>query len=408
MTQSDIIDFRKSITWTHRIKSAPSHLRLAVSTVVFNVLHKLFQCLSDSQVVDDFNPAPRIVLIGFGGIGNHLHLIPALKALRAFFPDAFIQVLAMSKPSAELLRETHTANSVIDILNPPSYIKKVSTLSKELRALRPDVVIGAAGIDPVFLSIASFLGCSRHRLGADWRGRGFLLTQSVALDGKTYEAVQNMKIVELLIGKPVDESIDAPTLCLSEEWAEMGESWRISLNIQGKTPIIGIHPGSGNEQEWKRWSVERFVETGKRLEQEASSACIFFLGPDEDKLQERLMDEGVSPERIIRETGSILKTASRMMQCRLFIANDSGLRQLAVSLGIPSIGIFGPTSTEKNFFAGGIHTVVTAEHVLCRPCHYTPWWLACHGDQRCLSDVRVDEVVSMALKFLQKVGGQGE
>jgi ADP-heptose:LPS heptosyltransferase len=86
----------------------------------------------------------------------------------------------------------------------------------------------------------------------------------------------------------------------------------------------------------------------------------------------------------------------------LFIANDSGLRQLAASLGVSSIGIFGPTGTEKNFAANGKQTALTADHVLCRPCHYTRWWLSCGGDQRCLSDITVEKVMAQVEISIQE------
>jgi ADP-heptose:LPS heptosyltransferase len=405
MKQGDsaTVDFRASVSMSRRFKEIPSYLFLLAGTVLFNLLGAILKPFFKKKKLPVKGRPLRLALIGFGGIGNHLMLVPAIRTIHRFHPEMLIHLLAASAPSAELLRKEASVASVsIDkSFHLKGKLQRLQIMIQQLKSLRPDIVIGAAGLDPVFLSVVSFLGGAQWRIGADWHGRGFLLTHSVPLEGNVYEAEQNLKIASLLIEEPVSNMMAHPSLTLNEEDLRRGRLWRDSLNIDAQAAIVGIHPGTGREQKWKRWKLENFVETARRIEQTCSIKCVFFLGPDEEELEKELFELNISSNQILRESGSILTTASRMMQCRLFISNDSGLRQLAVALGIPSIGIFGPTSTSKNFAADGIHRVVVAEHVLCRPCHYTHWWLACDGDQRCLSDITVEAVVSEALQSLR-------
>jgi len=397
------IDFRKNVTFLSRFREFPSYLLLATSTLLFNVLRIAFKIFSSFSRFKQNRVSPKIIIIGFGGIGNHLLLIPAIKMLHCFFPEARVYVMAASQASAELLNMVKDIDTVViyKFLRSTWRAGQIGKGIKELKILKPDVVMGAAGLDPVFLSLVSFFSGARERIGADWRGRGFLLTKAVSLDGSQYEAKQNMKIAELLIGKPFSEVIEKQSLFLSEMYLQEGKKWKASLDLGVETSVVGIHPGSGNEQTWKRWKLEKFVELGRNLQHAYSCICVFFIGPDEEDIEKELIALDIPPKHILYETGSILKTASRIAQCRLFIANDSGLRQLAVSLGVPSIGIFGPTGTEKNYISLGIHEAVTAKHVLCSPCHYTRWWLACRGNQRCLDDITVGSVKSVAQRYLE-------
>jgi ADP-heptose:LPS heptosyltransferase len=322
--------------------------------------------------------------------------------IRRNFHDSKVYVLATSRPSADLL----TAGGIVDsaVVFRRYSLKNIVRYAESLRTLKelkPDIVIGAAGLDPVFVSVLSFLSGARLRVGANWRGRGFLFTHAISLDGHEYEATQNLRLAECLLGEPHHDSIDVQRISLGEKLLHEGQKWKGALNLKGEATFVGLHPGSGAEQKWKRWDLKNFAELSHRLEATGSYACIFFLGPDEEDLETALLDLNVPPWVVFRGNQSILQTAARIAQCQLFVANDSGLRQLAVSLGVPSIGIFGPTGTEKNFTPDGLHEAVTADNVLCRPCHYTRWWLSCGKDQRCLTGITVEAVLAKVVNHIQ-------
>jgi len=39
----------------------------------------------------------------------------------------------------------------------------------------------------------------------------------------------------------------------------------------------------------------------------------------------------------------LLEVAQRLLQCRCYLGNDSGITHLAAMLGVPTVAIFGPT-----------------------------------------------------------------
>jgi heptosyltransferase-2 len=77
------------------------------------------------------------------------------------------------------------------------------------------------------------------------------------------------------------------------------------------------------------------------------------------------------------------------------ISNDSGLLHVAAALGVPTVGIFGPTSpwhwAPLNPLAA---TVETASPLECRPCHKPVCRL---GHHNCMREIGVEQVFAAAV-----------
>lgn len=405
---TETVDFRKTLTFLQALKKVPSFIRLSAGTLFFNAIRLGFLPLVRSQRSRNQKPIKKIVIIGFGGIGNHLMLLPAIRMIGKEIPVANLHIVAATQACAELFKHEANVDGVsVFSFNPPRSRGLYRAMVRHLRGLKPDAIVAAAGLDPVSAGMISFLGRARLRIGANWRGRGFLFTHEVELNGDEYESTQNLRLAAALLGK---HCIDSryfqmiPQLQLEESLVLEGRRWKEFLKMGPDRFLVGLHPGSGIEQKWKRGDLRKFVELAECLEERSSCKCVFFLGPDEADIESDLKNLEWPWEAINIRFDSILQTASCIAQCQLFIANDSGLRQLAVALGVPSIGIFGPTGTGKNFIGSNIHHAVVADHVFCRPCHYTRWWLACEGDRRCLADISVDDIFENAQMLICKRG----
>jgi heptosyltransferase-2 len=80
------------------------------------------------------------------------------------------------------------------------------------------------------------------------------------------------------------------------------------------------------------------------------------------------------------------------------VSNDSGLLHVAAALGVPSIGIFGPTSpwhwAPLNPIAA---TVQTTTELDCQPCHKP----TCRkGHHRCMRDIAAGQVLAVTQRAL--------
>ncbi len=143
------------------------------------------------------------------------------------------------------------------------------------------------------------------------------------------------------------------------------------------TPVL-VAPGAAHEN--KQWQVERFVEVAIRLH-ETQGVGIIWATTSQDKVN-------LSPEGKIRseyyseiKDYPLDKLASIISQCKLTIANDSGIAHLSSAVGTPTISIFGPTHPALGFSPRGLFDKVIEVDEKCRPC-------SLHGKKPCFREER--------------------
>ena len=161
--------------------------------------------------------------------------------------------------------------------------------------------------------------------------------------------------------------------------------------------ILGIHPGSGKLQSFKRWPAERFAEVASMFSTKHNSKILIFSGPDET-------DEGVIIEDKIGKEKSILLsnsdpivTLNLVEQCDVFLSNDSALMNIAAALKIPTIGIccVGDAKRLEKIYPGN-RFIQCSSGVNCKPCYGTENFLCCPsgktGFAECLNLLTVEQV----------------
>jgi heptosyltransferase-2 len=86
---------------------------------------------------------------------------------------------------------------------------------------------------------------------------------------------------------------------------------------------------------------------------------------------------------------------------KLFVTNDSGPMHIATAFGVPTLGIFGPTTRELGFFPYGEgHRVVEVKDLPCRPCALHGGKKCPEGHFKCMRDITVDEVFDTVKEML--------
>jgi len=90
-------------------------------------------------------------------------------------------------------------------------------------------------------------------------------------------------------------------------------------------------------------------------------------------------------------TDTIVSAVEHLVDVDLFISQDCGLLQLAAAMGVPVIGLFGPTSLVKNHPQGENVTIITSPEA-CAPCQNTPRWSACTQPMKCMSAITAKEI----------------
>jgi glycosyltransferase involved in cell wall biosynthesis len=155
--------------------------------------------------------------------------------------------------------------------------------------------------------------------------------------------------------------------------------------------LVGLHAGS-KQGIWasKRWP--HYAELARALAAEGFKVASFGT-PDEYVEGTRDMTGG-----------SILQMAERMLDCRAFVANDSGVMNVANTLGIPLVALFAPTAPATRAPLG-MGSVTLAVSSPCAPCELRDPATFLAGACRCIAQVGVPQVQAALREVLGRSDG---
>lgn len=106
---------------------------------------------------------------------------------------------------------------------------------------------------------------------------------------------------------------------------------------------------------------------------------------------------GPGEEAVVAEIGGVCErgfdaTLAAMEGGAVLCAGDTGLLHLGAAVGLPVVGLFGPTTSADGFYSYGGRAV---EHPhVCRPCSRFGGAACPYGDHVCLDGVTVAEVLA--------------
>jgi len=132
-----------------------------------------------------------------------------------------------------------------------------------------------------------------------------------------------------------------PTLWVDEKTALAAEKL-----IPAGNPVLGIGPAAN----WpaKTWASENFIELIARLTSPGGvlpgARVAVFAAPNESGIAGRVL-QGVPEEQRIDCIGKTtpLLAAGAIARCVFYVGNDSGLMHAAAAMGVPTLGLFGPS-----------------------------------------------------------------
>ncbi|MDI6801302.1 MAG: lipopolysaccharide heptosyltransferase I [Thermodesulfovibrionales bacterium] len=320
----------------------------------------------------------KILVIKPSSLGDVIHSLPFLSALRDAFPAAEIHWIIAK--GLEGLFEDHPMVNKLWIINKDRWkklkdIKDTSSEIKELaRGLRResyDMVVDLQG-----LLRSGLLAYATHapvRIGFQEAREGSALFYTHKIrGGREIHAVDRCLKIASAIGCDVKE-VNFPMPLFKE-------SDKIKKLMEEIGNYAVIVPGA----RWltKRWHPERFGELASMLNMKT-----VIVGSAADREISKVienMSEGnaisMAGKTDIRELISIIRNA------RYVISNDSGPMHIAAAVGVRVIALFGPTNPVRTGPYGDKNIIVNAG-VKCSPCYKK----RC-SDKRCMDNITVDMV----------------
>ena len=296
--------------------------------------------------------SPRILIVRLSAIGDVIHGIPVACALREHFPQSHIAWMVEGR-SADLLRGHKAIDEIINVprgwLKSPAFVWR---LRGQLRRERYDVAIDMQGLTKS--ALVAWMSGAKRRIGfSGWEGRELSARLNNELVAATTRHVVDINL-ELL--RPL--GITSPTVRF--DLPETSADRAMAERLVAESPLRGgfavINPGAGWPSKW--WPRDRFAAVARYLgEREATPSLIVWAGPQEREWAEEIVSLSQGHARLAPAT-TLTELAAICRRARLFIASDTGPLHVAVAVGTPCVGLYGPVPAERNGPYGPQHASI--------------------------------------------------
>ncbi len=320
----------------------------------------------------------RILIIKPRGIGDVVLSTILIDNLKSYFKDATIDYLTepFAKPAVEHLPD----------------VSKVLTMKRDefplsvafkIRKEKYDLLIDA-WTNPR-TALITFLSGVKYRVGFAYRGRKYAynILATSERGGDHHSAEHNLELLKPIgvpiISKRIQFKVPEKEIKKAEEF--------FNKSLSKNKTVVGILP-AGSWQS-KKFDKERWVDICKIIKEKYNVIFLLLWGPgdkdDADFINKHFPEVSV----MIPQTDLILMSAF-IKQSDIIIANDSGPMHIAVALGIPVLGIFGPTDPKGHGPYSPDSGYVIKEELFCIICNK----LVCPYNHECMKDLPDQKILS--------------
>jgi heptosyltransferase-1 len=336
----------------------------------------------------------NILIVKLSAIGDVIHTLPSLSALRKLYPDAHI-TWVVEEAAVDLVQKHPDLDAVLISRRKRwskylqrgqfrPFLEEIRFFIKTLRQRPYDLVIDFHGLFKS--SIIVFLSDGKIKLGYDSLQElsGLFLNEKIPEDMHKH-AVDRYLDFPRYLGAKID---NVQFILPSNKEAE--EKTRILLdkyNLEDKR-FIAINPVA--YWETKLWNNENFAKLADLINNKLQMKIVFTGSEKEpiEKITSLMTTEGIN----LGGATTLLELANLYKKARMVITTDSGPMHLAAAAETPVIALFGPTDPERTGPYGIGHTIVRAE-LPCSPC-----LLKKCPTKKCMEDISPGQVFAAVEK----------
>ena len=182
---------------------------------------------------------------------------------------------------------------------------------------------------------------------------------------------------------------------ISEEYPQLAEKPKCR-------PFVLFNPGGNEGPPSKCWPVKSFVELGNILASMYNSLIgVIGYTPSEENKAMRILEQLPESNRVdmAGRKMELNKLAAAMECADLFVTDDTGTLHLASAVGVPTVGLFGPSRPERYGPWGNKHLVIVPD-LPCAPCC---GGTCASGIVDCMAKISVDDVFSSCKELLRSL-----
>lgn len=358
---------------------------------------------------------PEILIIKLSAIGDVIHTLPALCALKNAMPHARVTWLVEEAASSLVLGHEDLDRVIVSrrkawakgLLKGSEYKKSFSEIRaflKELRDTRYDAVI-----DFQFLiksGVMAALARGERKIGF---GKGmdhmehsyvFYNERFPAVSMEVHALIRNLMLLKVLGITPEESKTDSSKASKSEdkkdECSKAGctktecakniynriqeVEYRLPISdkdreaatgllkpLKAKCPggVIAVNPAA--TWDTKLWDVEKFAIVADRLIEQFDVGIALTGGPEDFEMNSQVVSKMKKDALNLAGKTSLKELGAVYEKCNCLVTTDTGPMHLGAAVGIPVVAVFGPTAPWRTGPFGRGHRVVRAG-LECSPC----------------------------------------
>lgn len=277
-----------------------------------------------------------ILIVKMSSLGDVIHSLPTLAAIRHNWPNAKI-VWTVHEAFSGVLPGKPWVDEVLYI--DKKKLKSISyllTLRKQLHAYHFDIAIDLQGL--MKSALVTLVSGAKRRVSY-WEAREGSRFINEPLVGKHQygHVIERYLDVVRCLGGKVDQ-IEFPLVDLEEATKSVQEKL-VKEGFLGKHYAI-LTPAT----RWvpKDWPLYRYAAIGDKL-LEAGYEVVLLGGPDDALKGQEL--QGYAKGQFINMMGktSLHEMMALIKDCALFISGDTGPLHMANAMQVPLVALYGPT-----------------------------------------------------------------
>jgi len=355
----------------------------------------------------------KMLIIKPSSLGDIIHTLPFLKAVKDSFPDTRIDWV-ISRNLKGLVENNPLINEVIvfdkdswkKIKNLPGTINEMSLLKKILKSKKYDIAVDLQGL--LRSGIITYYTPAGTKIGfADAReGSRFFYNRKISAEGSFHAVDKNLEIARAIGAKK--GKVGFP-LAIDEASKE-----RVKKLINNVKEYVVVAPSA----RWttKIWPAEHFASLVRKI----NVPCVIIGGKGDREIAQEIMEKILNADnpsksslklrgergdtepvrRIFNLAGTTdLKELVALIEgARAVVSNDSGPMHVAAAFNKPLAALFGPTDPVKTGPYGwqkNEHFRVIRSRVSCSPCFKKKC-----SNFICMDNISVDDVFEAIKEYL--------
>lgn len=344
----------------------------------------------------------KILIVKLSAIGDVIHTLPALNALRRRYPDARIDWVV--EEAAFPIIDKHRALDRVILSRRKRWInelkgpgrmpalREIRRFFRDLRKVRYDIVVDFQGL----MKSGMLVGLARGKRKVGF-GKGmehqehsylFLNERIPAVKMDRHALLRYLTLLEGIgiHGRRIEYNIP-----IGPENRRAAGKLLARFGTGSRGPLVAINPVA--QWETKLWYNDRFAELADRLADEFGARVFFTGGPEDRETTDDIMRQMKHGALNLAGKTDLKTLAAIYGKADLLVTTDTGPMHLGAAMNLPTVALFGPTAPWRTGPFGPDHRVIR-KGLPCSPCFKRD----CPTRRVCMAEIGVEDVMDRISK----------